>query len=100
MAVRSHLLTVKMDLHNVQYVSYRVPVDPLRPLVPSELTLAAEKDRVNLSIVAMQCRKVYLLNLEWPSFNYDQLNLRPDVVGEIIRLKFKIGSCNSRHRQT
>jgi len=76
MAVRSHLLTVKMDLHNVLYVSYLVPVDRLRPLVPSELTLAAAKDRVFLSIVAMQCRKVHLLNLEWPSFNYDQLNLR------------------------
>ncbi|SEM44671.1 Uncharacterized conserved protein (COG2071) [Syntrophus gentianae] len=80
MAERFQLLTIKMDLHNVLYVSYLVPVDRVRPVVPSELTLAASKGRVFLSIVAMQCRNVHLSRLEWPGFNYDQLNLRTYVL--------------------
>jgi len=76
MAARFHLPTIKMDLHSVLYVSYLVPADRLRPRVPLELTLAAAKGRVFLSIVAMQCRNVHLSGLTWPSFGYDQLNLR------------------------
>ncbi|OPY89476.1 MAG: hypothetical protein A4E72_01095 [Syntrophus sp. PtaU1.Bin208] len=80
MAERFRLLTIKMDLHNVLYVSYPVPVDRVRPRVPSELTLAAVQGRVFLSIVSMQCRNVHLSGLKWPSFHYDQLNLRTYVL--------------------
>jgi len=71
---------VKMDLQNVLYLSYLVPVARLRPLVPSELRLNAAGNGVFLSIVAMQCRKVHLSFLGWPSFSYDQLNLRTYVI--------------------
>lgn len=76
MAELLKLLSIKMDLHNVLYVSYLVPVDRIRPLVPSELTLASTNDKVFISIVAMRCRRVHLSGLRWPSFSYDQLNLR------------------------
>lgn len=74
------LLSIKMDLHNLLYVSYLVPVERIRPLVPSELTLASSNDKVFLSIVAMHCSRVHLFDLKWPSFSYDQLNLRTYVI--------------------
>jgi hypothetical protein len=65
-----------MDLRDVLYVSYRVPTTRVRPLVPSALPLASIGDGVFVSLVAMQCKRVHLSALKWPSFNYDQLNLR------------------------
>ena len=80
MVARFQRPMVKMDLQNVLYLSYLVPVARLRPLVPSELRLNAAGNGVFLSIVAMQCRKVHLSFLGWPSFSYDQLNLRTYVI--------------------
>jgi len=80
MAGLPQLLTIKMDLHNLLYLSYLVPADRLRPLVPSGLKLESLEDKVFISIVAMQCRKVHLSYLQWPSFGYDQLNLRTYVI--------------------
>jgi len=80
MVARFQRLMVKMDLQNVLYLSYLVPVDRLRPLVPPGLRLNATGSAVFLSIVAMQCRKVHLSFLGWPSFSYDQLNLRTYVI--------------------
>lgn len=74
------LLTIKMDLHNLLFVSYLVPADRIRPLVPSELALSSLNNKVFISTVAMQCRMVHLFNLTWPRFNYDQLNLRTYVI--------------------
>ncbi len=83
MAGLPQLLTIKMDLHNLLYLSYLVPADRLRPLVPSWLTLDSLENKVFLSIVAMQCRRVHLSHLQWPSFGYDQLNLRTYVIDPI-----------------
>lgn len=69
-----------MDLHNLLYLSYLIPADRLRPLVPSGLTLDSSENKVFISIVAMQCRMVHLSCLQWPSFGYDQLNLRTYVI--------------------
>lgn len=80
MVARFQRLMVKMDLQNVLYLSYLVPVDRLRPLVPPGLRLNATGSAVFLSIVAMQCRKVHLSFLGWPSVSYDQLNLRTYVI--------------------
>jgi len=80
MAELPERLSVTMDLHNLLYVSYLVPVVRIRPLVPSELTLSLTNDKVFISIVAMQCRRVHLFDLKWPSFSYDQLNLRTYVI--------------------
>lgn len=76
----SNLASVKMDLRDVLYVSYLVPSTRIRPLVPSALPLASIDDRVFVSLVAMQCRRVHLSALKWPVFNYDQLNLRTYVI--------------------
>jgi hypothetical protein len=80
MAGLPQLLTIKMDLHNLLYLSYLVPADRLRPLVPSGLKLESLEGKVFISIVAMQCRRVHLSYLQWPSFGYDQLNLRTYVI--------------------
>lgn len=72
----AELISVKMDLRDVLYVSYLVPSTRIRPLVPSALPLASIGDGVFVSLVAMQCKRVHLSALKWPSFNYDQLNLR------------------------
>lgn len=80
MAGSLQLLTIKMDLHNLLYLSYLVPAYRLRPLVPSGLTLDSPEGKVFISIVAMQCRRVHLSYLQWPSFGYDQLNLRTYVI--------------------
>ena len=80
MAGSPKLLTIKMDLHNLLYLSYLIPADRLRPLVPSGLPLYSLENKVFISIVAMQCRRVHLSYLQWPSFGYDQLNLRTYVI--------------------
>ena len=80
MVAQFQRLMVKMELQNVLYLSYLVPVDRLRPLVPPGLRLNATGSAVFLSIVAMQCRKVHLSFLGWPSVSYDQLNLRTYVI--------------------
>jgi len=80
MVAQFQRLMVKMELQNVLYLSYLVPVDRLRPMVPPGLRLNATGSAVFLSIVAMQCRKVHLSFLGWPSVSYDQLNLRTYVI--------------------
>ena len=80
MADLPKLFSITMDLHNLLYVSYLVPVERIRPLVPSGLTLASFKDKVFLSIVAMQCSRVHLFDMKWPRFSYNQLNLRTYVI--------------------
>jgi hypothetical protein len=72
----SNLISVNMDLRDVLYISYRVPLTRVRPLVPSVLPLASIDGSVFVSLIAMQCRRVHLSVLKWPSFNYDQLNMR------------------------
>jgi len=71
------LATVRMDLENLIYISYLVPLERLRPLIPRVLPIASyEEGRAFVSFVAMKCRRVRLSGIRWPRFNYDQLNLR------------------------
>jgi len=71
------LLSVKMDLANVIYISYRLPVSRIRPLIPNVLPVASDhNNNAFVSFVAMSCRRVRLSAFPWPRFNYDQLNLR------------------------
>jgi len=77
MAFISRLTTVKMDLENVIYISYLVPVERIRQHVPQILPLVSENEgRVYVTFVAMKCHRVRLSGMGWPRFNYDQLNLR------------------------
>ncbi|MEN6622238.1 MAG: DUF2071 domain-containing protein [Smithella sp.] len=80
MADSPKLLTINMELYNLLFISYLVPADRIRPLVPTELALSSLNNKVFISAVAMQCRMVHLFNLTWPGFNYDQLNLRTYVI--------------------
>ena len=77
----SRLMSVKMTLRHVLYVSYLVPMSRVRPSVPNILALAApDSDLVFISIVSLTCENVRAAILPWPSFNYHQLNLRTYVV--------------------
>jgi len=73
----SRLTTVKMDLESLIYISYLVPVERIRSFVPPVLPIASnDEEQAYVSFVAMKCRRVRLSGICWPSFNYDQLNLR------------------------
>ena len=77
MAGFADLLSVKMDLANVIYISYRVPVSRIRPLIPDVLPVASDHDdKAFISFVAMSCRHVRLTTFPMLRFTYDQLNIR------------------------
>jgi hypothetical protein len=81
MSLLADLTTIKMDLANVLYISYLVPLTRIRQYVPRMLAFASDAaDRVYVSFVAMKCHRVRLSGLPWPQFNYDQLNLRTYVL--------------------
>ncbi len=68
---------VRINLHNVIYISYLVPVKRIRPLVPKALKLACdESSRVYISFVAMECRQARLSAFPFIKLSYYQLNLR------------------------
>lgn len=68
---------VRINLHNVIYISYLVPADRIRSCVPPVLKLAAdENNNVYVSFVAMECRQARLSAFPFVKFSYYQLNLR------------------------
>lgn len=70
-------LSIRIDLENVIYISYRVPVPRIRHLIPDVLELNSDADNMTyLSLVAMKCRRVRLNVMPWPRFDYYQLNVR------------------------
>jgi hypothetical protein len=77
MNLLNRIMRVHMMLHNVFYVSYLIPESRVRPLVPPELNLAAiEQDKVFVSVVVLQCKRTRASLLPFPSFNYNQINVR------------------------
>lgn len=73
----SNLSRIEMILHNVIYLSYRLPHDMIRPLVPAPLPLAViDKDTVFISIVLLTSRAVHPTIIPLPRFNYEQVNIR------------------------
>jgi hypothetical protein len=77
MEVLARLMWVRMRLYHVLYVSYLVPAARVRPLVPDALPLAkVSSESVFVSLVAMQCSGVRSVFIPWPSFKYQQLNVR------------------------
>jgi hypothetical protein len=77
MAFLNKMMSVRMILRQVLYVCYRVPASLIRPYVPNKLHLAiVGEDEVFVSIVSMTCERVRLASLPWPTFNYNQLNVR------------------------
>jgi hypothetical protein len=77
----NRIMQVHMMLHNVFYVSYLIPASRVRPIVPRELRLATiEENKVFVSAVALQCKGVKASVLPFPSFNYNQINVRTYVI--------------------
>jgi hypothetical protein len=73
----SNLARVEMTLHNVIYLSYRLPYDIIRPLVPAPLPLAViDEDAVFISIVLLRSQAVHPTIIPLPHFNYEQVNIR------------------------
>jgi uncharacterized protein YqjF (DUF2071 family) len=84
MNVLSGLMSVRMILRHVVYVSYCVPASRMRLLVPRALSLSeVEPERSFVSVVAMRCRDVRLAGLPRPRFDYRQLNLRTYVTDPV-----------------
>jgi len=65
-----------MRLRDILYVSYRLPVDVLRPLVPARLPLAQAGEGGLLSIVVFRCAGVRPALLPFPGLTYNQVTLR------------------------
>jgi len=66
-----------MNLHDVLYVSYMVPPERMRALVPDILSLATVgDDRAFVSIVVLQSMQVRMNLMPFLHFNYQQLNIR------------------------
>jgi hypothetical protein len=75
------LKRVEMTLRNVLYISYAVPAEKLRALVPDFMGLATlDKDIAFFSIVVFQSTKVQISSLPFAHFNYNQLNLRTYII--------------------
>ncbi|MBA3035314.1 MAG: hypothetical protein FP814_02355 [Desulfobacterium sp.] len=68
---------VRMNLHNVFYISYLVPAARIRSLVPKALKLASdENNKVYVSFVAMKCLRARFSVFPLIKLSYYQLNLR------------------------
>jgi len=77
-------LNVRMTLRDVLYVSYAVPAEKIRVLVPDILSVATSGDKVAfISIVALRSSQVRLNLLPFARFHYNQLNIRTYVVDPV-----------------
>jgi hypothetical protein len=66
-----------MVLQNVFYISYLISASRVVPLVPEELPLAIiGQNKVFISVVALRSAGVRASLLPFPSFNYNQINVR------------------------
>ena len=75
------LTRVEMSLHHVLYISYLVPESRIRKMVPEELPLAVvDPDHVFVSVVVLQSAGVRLSSLPFPTFTYNQVNIRTYVL--------------------
>lgn len=78
------LLNVRMTLSDVLYISYALPAEKMRALVPDNLSLAtAGHDMSFISIVALRSTRVRLSLMPLLRFNYHQLNIRTYVVDPV-----------------
>ncbi|HEY3278551.1 MAG TPA: DUF2071 domain-containing protein [Syntrophorhabdaceae bacterium] len=72
---------VKMELHDLLYLSYLVPEERLRPYVPRQIAFAfTGEGRTVLSFVIFHCRNVGISFLPIARFAYDQVNIRTYVI--------------------
>lgn len=74
--VPERLTIVSTLLKDLLYVSYLVPSERVRHLVPSVLQLQTMEDMVFVSVVMMRNTDVGPVWLPWPRQQYNQLNIR------------------------
>jgi hypothetical protein len=80
-SIWSRLLSVRMTLQNVFYVSYSLPSKKLQPLVPNALELAAVGNNMAfISLVALRSARVRVSSFPVIRFNYNQFNIRTYVI--------------------
>lgn len=73
----NQLMRIEMMLQDVLYLSYHVPTEVVRPLVPEVLPLAViGGDKTFISVVILKCRHVHATFCPFPRFNYEQVNIR------------------------
>ncbi len=73
--------TVHLDIYDVLYLSYMVPITRLRPFVPDALNFAVTlEDTSIISLVVFRSRNVRVSLLPFLRFKYDQANIRTYVV--------------------
>ncbi|OGO03135.1 MAG: hypothetical protein A2Y59_02510 [Chloroflexi bacterium RBG_13_52_14] len=84
MTLLSRLMRVQMVLRHVLYLNYLVPAPRVRPLVPEMLPLAiVDLNRVFVSVVILRSEGVRATLLPFPSFNYNQINVRTYVIDPV-----------------
>jgi hypothetical protein len=77
-------MNVRMTLRDVLYISYALPAERMRTLVPDNLTLATARDDMSfISIVALRSTQVRLSLMPFLRFDYQQLNIRTYVVDPV-----------------
>jgi len=75
---------VKMDIHDVLYLSYLIPEKRLRPAVPDNMSFAVTlQDKTLLSLVIFHSKNVRASFFPFLRFEYDQANIRTYVLDPI-----------------
>jgi uncharacterized protein YqjF (DUF2071 family) len=73
--------TVEMDIENVLYLSYLVPVERIRPYVPAPIPFAfTDGGKTVFSVVMFRSTDVGASFLPFLRFTYDQANVRTYVI--------------------
>ncbi len=73
----NQLLRIEMILQDVLYISYHVPIEVVRPLVPEALPLSVVGgDNTFISVVILKCRHVHATYFPFPRLHYEQINIR------------------------
>lgn len=76
-------LSVDMLLRDMLYVSYLLPAERVRPIVPASLALAAIDNRVFVSLVIFRGKTTALAKVPSPRFPFDQVNVRTYVLDPV-----------------
>jgi hypothetical protein len=76
-------LSVDMFLRDMLYVSYLLPAELVRPIVPASLALATIDNQVFVSLVIFRGKTSALARVPSPRFPFDQVNVRTYVLDPV-----------------
>jgi len=83
MPARKSALSVDMLLRDMLYVSYLLPAERVRPIVPASLALATIDNHVFVSLVIFRGKTSALARVPSPRFPFDQVNVRTYVLDPV-----------------